>query len=101
MRHPRLESSMIKVRFWANTRDLIGKPEVDVPADGLVQPTARDVLQAVAEAEHKDLSSVLRPNAAGMGGAVRVVRNGVLLPSLDVQVADGDTLLLFPLLGGG
>jgi molybdopterin converting factor small subunit len=91
----------IKVRFWANTRELVGKPEVDVLVEGLSQPTVRDVLRAVAEAEKRDLSSVLRADAAGSGGGVRVVRNGVLLPSLDVRVADGDTLLLFPLLGGG
>jgi molybdopterin converting factor small subunit len=92
---------MIKVRFWANTQDLVGKPEVDVEIDGATRPTARDVLQAVAEAEDKDLSSVLRAGAAGSGSGVRVVRNGVLLPSLDDQVVDGDTLMLFPLLGGG
>ena len=90
----------IKVRFWANTKELVGKPEVDVQVDGFSQPTARDVLLAVAEAEKRDLSSVLRTGTAGWGG-VRVVRNGVLLPSLDVRVADGDTLQLFPLLGGG
>ncbi len=92
---------MIKVRFWANTQDLVGKPEVEVPVDGMTQPTARDVLRAVGEAEHRDLGNILRPEAPGAGGAVRVVRNGVLLPSLDVEVADGDTLMLFPLLGGG
>jgi molybdopterin converting factor small subunit len=92
---------VIKVRFWANTQELVGKPEVEVRVDQFAHPTARDVLWAVAEAENRDLSHILRPEAPGAGGAVRVVRNGVLLPSLDVQVADGDTLQLFPLLGGG
>jgi molybdopterin converting factor small subunit len=92
---------MIKVRFWANTQDLVGKPEVDVEVDGVTQPTARDVLRAIAEAEHRDLGTVLQAGAAGSGSGVRVVRNGVLLPSLDDHVVDGDTLMLFPLLGGG
>jgi molybdopterin converting factor small subunit len=91
----------ITVRFWANTQELVGKPEVEVPVDALEQPTARAVLMAVAEAENRDLSSVLRAGKSGSWGAVRVVRNGVLLPSLEVEVADGDTLMLFPLLGGG
>lgn len=50
----------IKVQFFANTRNLVGKPEVDVEEVGLTQPTARDVLQAVAKAENKDLGAVLR-----------------------------------------
>ncbi len=91
----------IKVRFWANTQELVGKPEVDVQVEGPAQPTVRDVLRAVGEAENRDLSSIVRVGAPAAGGAVRVVRNGALLPSLDVQVADGDTLMVFPLLGGG
>ena len=91
----------IKVRFWANTRELVGKPELDVQVEALQQSTVRGVLMAVAEAEDRDLSKVLRAGKAGSWSGVRVVRNGVLLPSLDVEVADGDTLQLFPLLGGG
>ncbi len=90
----------IRVRFWANTVELLGKSEVTVQVDTLA-PTARDVLQAVAKAEHRDLSSILRAGAARNGTAVRVVRNGRVLPSLDARVADGDTLILFPQLSGG
>ncbi len=91
----------IKVRFMANTRDLIGKEEIDLQMDGITQPTARDVLIAVAEAENKDLSGLLRAGGDGSWSAIRVVRNGRVLPSLDAQVADGDTLVLVPLLGAG
>jgi molybdopterin converting factor small subunit len=91
----------IKVRFMANTRDLVGKEEIDLSMDAVAQPTARGVLTAVAEAEDKDLSSVLRAGESGSWSAIRVVRNGLVLHSLDVQVADGDTLVLLPLLGAG
>ena len=91
----------VKVRFMANMRDLMGKEEVDLQVDALTQPTARDVLMAVAEAENRDWSSLLRAGATGSWSAVRVVRNGRVLHSLDVQVGDGDVLVLVPLLGAG
>jgi len=91
----------IKVRFMANTRELVGKEEVDLQVDAVTPPTARDVLMAVAEAENRDFSSLLRAGEGGSWSAIRVVRNGLILPSLDVEVADGDVLWLVPLLGGG
>jgi molybdopterin converting factor small subunit len=91
----------IKVRFVANTRELVGKDEVDLQLDTVTQPTARDVLLAVAEAENRDLSSLLRTGESGSWSSIRVVRNGLVLHSLDAQVADGDVLVLVPLLGAG
>jgi len=91
----------IKVRFMANARDLVGKEEVDFPMDAVNEPTAREVLRAVAEAENRDLSSLLRAGEDGSWSALRVVRNGLVLHSLDVQVADGDVLVVVPLLGAG
>ena len=91
----------IKVRFMASTKNLVDKEEVDLPMDAATEPTARGVIMAVAEAEHRDLSSVLRAGEGGSWSAIRVVRNGVVLHSLDVQVADGDVLMLLPLLGAG
>jgi len=91
----------IKVRFMANIWELVGKEEVDLQVDEVTPPTAREVLMAVGEAENRDLSGLLRTGKGGSWSAVRVVRNGQVLPSLDVQVADGDVLMLFPLLGAG
>ncbi len=91
----------IKVRFMANTRDLVGKEEIDLQMDAITEPTARDVIMAVAEAEKRDLSGLLRAGEGGSWSAIRVVRNGRVLHSLDVQVADGDVLVLVPLLGAG
>lgn len=91
----------IRVRFMASTRNLVDREEVDLPIDAVIEPTARGVLMAVAEAENRDLSNVLRAGEDGSWSAVRVVRNGVVLHSLDVQVADGDVLVLLPLLGAG
>jgi molybdopterin converting factor small subunit len=91
----------IKVRFMANIWELVGKEEVDLQVDEVTPPTAREVLMAVGEAENRDLSGLLRGGDGGSWSAVRVVRNGKVLPSLDVQVADGDVLALFPLLGAG
>jgi len=85
----------------ANIWELVGKEEIEVQVDEVTPPTAREVIVAVGEAEHRDLSSLLRAGQGGSWSAVRVVRNGKVLPSLDVQVADGDVLALFPLLGAG
>jgi molybdopterin converting factor small subunit len=91
----------IKVRFMANTRDLIGKEEIELQMDGVTESTARDVLMAVAEAENRDLTGLLRAGGSGSWSAVRVVRNGRVLHSLDALVTDGDVLVLLPLLGAG
>lgn len=91
----------IKVRFLANMRDLFGKEEIDLSLDGVAELTARDVITAIAEAEKKDVSNLLRTGQGGSWGAVRVVRNGRVLNSLDESVADGDVLVLVPLLGAG
>jgi molybdopterin converting factor small subunit len=91
----------IKVRFLANTRNLIGKDEIDLEMAWLPQATARGVLAALAEIEKRDLSSVLRVGEERSYSAVRVVQNGVVLPSLDHSVADGDVLVVLPLLGAG
>jgi molybdopterin converting factor small subunit len=91
----------IKVRFMANTRNLVGKDEIDLQMDAIAPPTARGVLLAVAEAENGALSGLLRAGEGGSWSAIRVVRNGLVLHSLDVQVADGDVLTLLPLLGAG
>jgi molybdopterin converting factor small subunit len=92
----------IRVRCMANIWELVGKEEIEVQVDEVTPPTAREVIVAVGEAEHRDLSSLLRAGQSGSSwSAVRVVRNGQVLPSLDVQVADGDVLVLVPLLGAG
>jgi molybdopterin converting factor small subunit len=91
----------VKIRFMANTRDLFDKEEVELQLGTVTEPTARDVLMAVAEAEDRDLSGLLRAGEGGSWSTVRVVRNGRVLHSLDAQVADGDVLVLFPLLGAG
>lgn len=91
----------IKIRFMANILEGFGEEEVDLQWDRDTAPTAREVLLAVGEAENRDLSGLLRAGKGGSWSAVRVVRNGKVLPSLDVQVADGDVLALFPLLGAG
>ena len=91
----------IRVRCMANIWELVGKEEIEVQVDEVTPPTAREVIVAVGEAEHRDLSSLLRAGNGGSWSAVRVVRNGKVLPSLDVQVADGDVLVLVPLLGAG
>ena len=91
----------IKVRCMANIWELVGKEEIELQVDEATPTTAREVLIAVGEAENRDLSSLLRAGEGGSWSAVRVVRNGKVLPSLDVQVADGDVLVLVPLLGAG
>jgi molybdopterin converting factor small subunit len=85
----------------ANIWELVGKEEIELQVDEATPTTAREVLIAVGEAENRDLSSLLRAGEGGSWSAVRVVRNGKVLPSLDVQVADGDVLVLVPLLGAG
>lgn len=94
----------VKVRFMANIWDHAGNEEMDleVDVDAVPPPTARDLIKAVAEAENRDLSSLLRTSADGSSwSAIRVVRNDRVLTSLDVEVADGDVLVLVPLLGAG
>jgi molybdopterin converting factor small subunit len=90
-----------KIRFMANMKLLMGKEETELELFSPAEPTARDVLLALAKAENKDLSHLLAAGTDRSWSAIRVVRNGRVLESLDIKLTDGDTLALLPLLAAG
>lgn len=91
-----------KIYFMANMQLLMDKEEVELELCAPAEPTARDVLLALAEAENRDLSQLLTVGTEDRPwSAIRVVRNGHVLHSLDTTLTDGDTLTLLPLLAAG
>lgn len=94
----------VRVKFFANVRQLMGKEEVVLDLDPSKRYTLKDILLEVMRAENKDLSTVLLEVKGESRGAVRVVVNGKEIRSLDgseATIQNGDCITVFPLLAGG
>jgi molybdopterin synthase sulfur carrier subunit len=94
----------VTVKFFANVRQVMGKQQVTMELDPSKSYTIKDVLREIAEAENKDLSTVLLEVQGESRGTVRVVVNGKEVRSIgeaDAAIEDGDNITIYPLLAGG
>ena len=94
---------VVTVRFFANVQIFMGKTEVTVTMDNPNEPTIGDVISEVSRLVGKDLKGMAADEHGSSLGAVRIVLGDRLLleKPLDTKVKNGDTILVFPLLGGG
>ncbi len=89
----------VKARFFATFRDLFGGREREVDSGG--RRTVREVLEFLCETPVQRAEVF---EGAGLKPQVVVMVNGVHIRSLqglDTPLSDGDTLAIFPFLGGG
>jgi molybdopterin synthase sulfur carrier subunit len=91
----------MRVRFYATLRDLVGVSAADLPAPG-----GMDVRHALDRltADYPPLHDKLWDAEGAWTGFVTVLLNGrsvEYLQGLATPLADGDTLSLFPPVGGG
>lgn len=78
----------VLVKFFASYRETIGAAEETVEAAD--NSTVKDVVNVILE-KH--------PNLGSMTDAIHALNQNVVGP--DATVKDGDTLAIFPLVGGG
>jgi molybdopterin synthase sulfur carrier subunit len=94
----------VKVRFFANVKQIMGKEEVTLNLAPSKRYRIKDILREIARSENKDLSTVLVEAQGRSRGTVRIVLNGKVVHSLDgleTTIKDGDEIAIFPLLAGG
>ena len=94
----------VRVKFFANVRQLMGKDELILNLDPSKTYNIRDILREVTQSENKDLSTMLLEVDGKSRGAVRILVNGEQIHSLiglDTTIDDGAQITIFPLLGGG
>lgn len=80
----------IRVLYFAATRDLVGRPEEELPLPAHI--TSVRALLELLTAHH--------PALAGRLGQTRVARNEAFV-ELDEPVANGDVIALIPPVAGG
>jgi molybdopterin synthase sulfur carrier subunit len=89
----------VKAKFFATFRDLFGGRERDVDAGE--RSTVREVLEFLCGTPERRVEVF---EGAGLKPQVVVMVNGIPIRSLqglDTRLSDGDTLAVFPFLGGG
>lgn len=91
----------MQIKAYATLRDLLGWARRDLP---LTDPaTVGDVLDGLV-AQHPDLADKLWDESGKLTGYITVLKNGrsiEYLRGLATPLAEGDTLSLFPPVGGG
>jgi molybdopterin synthase sulfur carrier subunit len=89
----------IKAKFFAYFRDLFGGRERDVPLGA--GRTVRDALELLCDTPARRAELF---DGDGLKGHLVVMVNGIhirALRGLDTELAEGDTLAVFPFLVGG
>ncbi len=91
----------MKVRFFANLREMVGCKELDLALDS--NSTVRMALRQLC-AQYPELGQKLWDEDEVPRGYVKVLKEGrdiQHLQGLDTALAETDTLSLFPPVGGG
>ncbi len=92
----------VTVRFWANIKQIAGRGELDIELSSCPNCS----LEAILDEVNKHTSSRLcgYDSVREDGVPVRILVNGKLVHSLEknnVEIVDGDSVTIFPLLASG
>ncbi len=91
----------MKIKFYANIREMVGGKEIDLALDS--NTTVRGVLRQLSD-RYPELRQKLWDEDEVPRGYVKVLKEGRdirHLEGLDTALAETDTLSLFPPVGGG
>ena len=94
----------VTVRFFANVALFMGKKEVQLTLKDGKEFTVGEIIDEIDRIEGKNLRGELLGEGEKRQVGIRIVLNG---SDVDFQektrtkVSDGDTVSIFPLLGGG
>ena len=95
---------IIRVRFYANIRELMGKKELEITLDGSGVQTIRNVIDKVDELEGNDFKEKIMGTKNQPRRSIRIVLNGKqidFLERFETVVNDGDNVSFFPLIAAG
>ncbi len=95
----------MRIRAYATLRDLLGASKFDMPLDATpgAPATVGQVMDRLVD-DHPALASKLWADDGHLTGYITILLNGrsvEYLQGMATPVADGDTLSLFPPVGGG
>jgi len=92
----------MKITFYATLRDVIGAKMIELPLERGV--TAREVIDMII-ARYPAMKKELLSEDGGLYGHVHFIVNGrdvqFLEEGTDTQIKPGDTITVFPAVGGG
>ena len=92
---------MVTVKFYATIKDVTRIPEVSIEMEW---GTISDVLNILADRYGKDFREIVFNKNGQLSGNTKILLNGTYIDyidGLDSSVSDGDTIYLFPAIGGG
>jgi len=94
----KLLMALVKVRLFANLREIVGHPQLAIEAG-----TIREVLAAL-QSEHPALRSVLCDDNGEVRSYITVLVNGKNMREMEALatvLSDGDEVAIFPPVSGG
>ena len=94
----------IKVKFFANMREFMGKKELEIDLENSGKNTIREVIEKIDELEGKGFKKKVMGTKERPRASIRIVLNGKqidFLQRFDTKVKDGDRVSFFPLIAAG
>jgi len=92
---------MVTVKFYATIKNVTRTPEVSIEME---RGTIGDVLSILADRYGKDFREIVFNKNGQLSRNTKMLLNGTYIDyidGLDSSASDGDTIYLFPAIGGG
>lgn len=92
---------MVTVKFYATIKNVTRTPEVSIEME---RGTIGDVLSILADRYGKDFREIVFNKNGQLSRNTKILLNGTYIDyidGLDSSASDGDTIYLFPAIGGG
>jgi len=92
---------MVTVKFYATIKNVTRTPEVSIEME---RGTIGDVLSILADRYGKDFRETVFNKNGQLSRNTKMLLNGTYIDyidGLDSSASDGDTIYLFPAIGGG
>ncbi len=85
---------MVRVKLFANLREIVGRSEVEVEAESVIE-----VLRALSERFPRLKDYIFKDG--DVNDYIKIAVNGKIVESLNVRLSDDDVVAIFPPFSGG